>query len=247
MKPVPIGRHVHFGTAVRYLQDCEAGWPVFGEGYTLQNLDAFFAYLQENELRVTERAAWDLFTFADELRTLAAEHKLTAAEAKKLGEMMARVRATLDAEALGRFAYIVTEKRLQVPRLLDDVGGLMAPGVFEKLPPIAKYDLAEAGKCTAFERPTAAAFHLLRGTEATLRQFYCCIVKRDRVSPLLWGPMIDSLRARKTPPPKPMLDNLDNIRHSFRNPTQHPEKIYDIQEVQDLFGLCIDVISRMAT
>jgi len=40
---------------------------------------------------------------------------------------------------------------------------------------------------------------------------------------------------------------LDNIRRSFRNPTQHPDKIYDIQEVQDLFGLCIDAINRMIT
>lgn len=99
----------------------------------------------------------------------------------------------------------------------------------------------------AFERPTAAAFHLLRATEGVLRHFYCSVVKRNRIDPLLWGPIITALRDRRKPPAASLLANLDNIRVSFRNPTQHPEKIYDIHEVQDLFGLCIEVINRMVT
>ncbi|MBI5022232.1 MAG: hypothetical protein HZB59_12415 [Ignavibacteriales bacterium] len=43
-----------------------------------------------------------------------------------------------------------------------------------------------------------------------------------------------------------LLSNLDDIRITFRNPTQHPEKVYDIDEVQDLLGRCIDVVSRIA-
>lgn len=63
----------------------------------------------------------------------------------------------------------------------------------------------------------------------------------------MWGPMVTHLKKRKAKPipPATLLNNLDNIRVSFRNPTQHPEKIYDIQEVQDLFGLCVDVVNRM--
>jgi hypothetical protein len=34
------------------------------------------------------------------------------------------------------------------------------------------------------------------------------------------------------------------IHRSFRT-TQHPEKVYVIDEVQDLFELCVDVIRRM--
>ncbi len=43
-----------------------------------------------------------------------------------------------------------------------------------------------------------------------------------------------------------LFKNLENICVSFRNPTQHPEKIYDIEEVQDLWGLSVDVINRMS-
>jgi hypothetical protein len=54
------------------------------------------------------------------------------------------------------------------------------------------------------------------------------------------------LGARRRPPPSPLLENLTNIRRSLRNPTQHPEKVYVIDDVQDLFGLCVDVIRRMS-
>ena len=55
-----------------------------------------------------------------------------------------------------------------------------------------------------------------------------------------------SLRQRRDAPSDELLENLDLIRRSFRNPTAHPEKSYDIDEAQDLFGLCIDVVNRMA-
>jgi hypothetical protein len=108
----------------------------------------------------------------------------------------------------------------------------------------------EAGKCIAFERPTAAAFHLMRATEAVLRAFYFQHVQRNRIQQMLWGPVVQDLRGRRkfggNERFSVLFANLDNIRLSFRNPTQHPDKTYDIQEVQDLWGLCVDVISRMA-
>jgi len=219
---------------------------VYGTAHILVNIDSFLADLQEFELPVTQRAAYELHKLRDELAKSDSDHKITSGEASKLSKIMDDVRNTLFAEAGGNVAFIVTDKRIDVNKLLSDVSALIAPGVFYSLPDVAQYDFIEAGKCIAFELPTAAAFHLLRGTEGVLRHFYCSIVRRSRVG-LLWGPMVEHLRRRKTSPPAPLLDNLDNIRRSFRNPTQHPDKIYDIQEVQDLFGLCIDAINRMIT
>jgi hypothetical protein len=60
------------------------------------------------------------------------------------------------------------------------------------------------------------------------------------------GTIVEHLKKRKTSaPPAGLLNNLDNIRVHFRNPTAHPEKVYDIDEVQDLFGLCVEVVNRM--
>ena len=37
--------------------------------------------------------------------------------------------------------------------------------------------------------------------------------------------------------------DLDRIRANYRNPTNHPEKIYNIEEAQDLFNLCVGVVN----
>lgn len=42
-----------------------------------------------------------------------------------------------------------------------------------------------------------------------------------------------------------ILDNFDYIRVNYRNPTQHPELRYSLDEAQDLFGLCIDSANRV--
>lgn len=143
-------------------------------------------------------------------------------------------------------AYVVTPKRIDVAKLVDDVPALFSPGIFERLPEIAKNDFNEAGKCIAFMRSTAAAFHILRGTEAVLRDFYCRLIIRNRIKLLLWHDVIEDLRNHKsTCKYEGLYVHLDNIRFEDRNPTQHPEKIWDINEVQNLWNICVEAIERM--
>ena len=171
---------------------------------------------------------------------------LSEEQAVELNMICHNLRRTLEAELTTLEAFIVTPKRFDINKLLNDIGSLMSPDIFSELPEIVRYDFTEAGKCIAFGRPTAAAFHLLRGTEAVLRHFYCTLIRRKRVSPLLWGEMTKDLRKRKTTKKHTTLyNNLDNIRLSYRNPTQHPEAIYDIDAVQDLLPLCFEVVSKM--
>jgi hypothetical protein len=59
--------------------------------------------------------------------------------------------------------------------------------------------------------------------------------------------MLEELeKPRRVRSPDPgVLEHLDSIRNRFRNPTQHPEKVYDIEEAQNLFGQCLSVIEGM--
>ncbi|HEX5734977.1 MAG TPA: hypothetical protein VF131_19255 [Blastocatellia bacterium] len=248
MRTVKISEYINFGLILRHLMGVKPGWTFLGERKVENHIKWFFQYLKFLNLTVTLRASEELQKFYDELVSKADEkYNLNKEEAERLAKIVSTIRPTLEAEAQGNIAFIATDKRVDVNKLLYSIDTLMAPGIYASLPESAKYDFAECGKCIAFERPTAAAFHILRGTEAVLRMFYCALVKKNRMSTLLWGPIVVSLKKRRVPPPIELLDNLDNIRRSFRNPTQHPEKIYDIQEVQDLFWLCIDVINRMIT
>lgn len=248
MIPRSIYSYYKFGTSVRYLQDSKMGYRIGDEKspFVLGNLVRFFSSLGELNLEVTKRAVSRLEDILEEFRKAEKGARLTVEQASRLKKLMNETRITLEAELQGFRAYFTTPKRLDIKRLIDDVASLFSPGTFDKLPSIARYDFAEAGKCIVFDRPTAAAFHMLRATEAVLRAFYCILVHQRRCD-LMWGPMVNDLRKRrKGAPHKVLLDNLDNIRRSFRNPTQHPEAIYNIEEVQDLWGLCVDPVSRMA-
>lgn len=249
MKTRSIYEYFFFGTAVRYLQDIKQGYSVRdveAGNMVLTNLRSFLETLGDLDLQVTMRAAAPLGVIVKELENLPDGARLSPAQAKKINDLMEEIRHTLGAELKGFEAYVVTPKRVDVVRLLKDVPFLLAPGAFSKIPDVARYDLTEGGKCIAFERPTAAAFHLLRATESVLRLYYCGHVRRNRVD-LMWGPMVQHLRKRlKDKIPETLLNNLDDIRIHFRNPTQHPDKIYDIHEVQDLWGRCVDAINRMA-
>lgn len=246
---IPVIEYLYFGTCLRYLQDAPTGHRIKGTPSILDNIDRFLQTLGDIGLEVTLRisACRDLMDFREELdKTTPTGAELSVNQGDKLSRLMTDIRQTLEAELLVREAFVVTPKILDVSKLLNNVDALFAPDIFSELPEISQYDFAEAGKCIAFERPTAAAFHLLRGTEAVLRHFYCTFVRRKRVSHLMWGDMVKDLRERrKTKRYVTLYNNLDSIRLSYRNPTQHPDKVYDVQEVQDLWPLCVEVINRM--
>ena len=246
MQSVPVYGFWWFGSNVRFLQDAREGQNIHGRGYMLANIESLFKRLNDLELRVTSRAAGPLRKIEAELKEAPTDAKLTSAQANKLSKAVSDLRQTMEAELKGISAYTVSPKRLDIEKLISDVSSLLAPGAFASLTETAQYDLSEAAKCIAFERPTASAFHLMRATEEMLRRYYCHFVRRDRMSPMLWHSMVVALQKHRRAKTNDVLHrNLDNIRLSFRNPTQHPDKVYDIQEVQDLFGLCIDVINRM--
>lgn len=251
MKSQPLQRYFFFGTCVRYLQDANVNSNLDDDqdGWGIKtNLQQLFQYIEDLNLPVSRRhlAIWQLRQDLHRLEQLPAGSKLSLVDSIAIQAHISPLRGTLDAELEGVSAYTLTPKRYDVGLLTENVSELFAPGAYDSLPGIAQYDLREAGQCLAFERFTASAFHLMRGTEAILRAFYGALVKRGR-SQTMWGPIIADLRKRKAAKAySVLLDNLDNIRRSFRNPTQHPEATYDINSVQDLWGLCIDAINRMS-
>ena len=241
-----LERLIFFGTALRYLQDATSryllkkGSPGWG---TVENLRSFLEHLDELGLTVTKRAAYKLEKFKSELEG-DTDELLSMEKAAELQKIMHELRPTLVAESSGMIAYIISERRFRIDHLMSNTESLFAKSVFNKLPSIARGDFSESSKCLAFERPTAAAFHMLRATEAVLRHYYCEKIKRKR-SPLMWGAMIVSMRTMPKRFPKVIINQLDHIRDGFRNPTSHPEMVYDIEGAEDLLSICIDASNRM--
>ena len=207
---------------------------------------------QVREFLESERLAISMRVFdtsiALELRKKSEdEPRFSKAEAEFIREKTNILFHAVMAEVLDRPIYAPTEKRYEHRKLLDEVSLLFAPNVFAELPDIARYDFKEACSCILFERNTAAAFHLLRGTEDLIRNFF---VRLSGTSVLpangTWGDIENALKSVVPQPPQALLEQLRHIRKNFRNPTQHPEKRYDSDEVQDLLNLCIDLANRIA-
>jgi len=236
------------GRLLRALEDPFPTVPVFGDEGVLPFIEILISFIRRMQLKTTGRMLGDLEEFVGELKSLDQASNLGLERARRLSQITHDLSPTLIAELGGRSAFVTTPKRFDVDRLLGKVGHLFGAGVFKVLPQLARYDLYEGGKCLAFERATASAFHVLRAMEGTLREFYLCLVKGAGIPDRrMWGDMIADLKDRKTiaDTHEVLLDELDLIRRSYRNPTQHPQARYNMDRAQDLWSQCIPVINRM--
>ena len=131
--------------------------------------------------------------------------------------------------------------------LIDHAHHQVPSSVRDTLPQQTKADLDQAGKCLAFDLPTAAAFHLLRGTEAVLREYYDRVVpgtKKAAAKMRNWGVYIKLLKEHGAEVKITSL--LDHLRDAYRNPVLHPEENYTDERAQVLFGVCVSAIVMMS-
>ena len=167
---------------------------------------------------------------------------------KQLSKIMESIENIVFSEAQTKRIYLIPQRRYNGDFLLNNPRDLLKPDSFDKLSEMAQYDFSSACKCLIFGQYTACAFHILRSTEDTLKNYYFKYIRSKRLKKPMWGPMVVGLKAKKSNKPNSItLDSLDLIRSSYRNPTQHPEVKYDVDSAQDLFGVCIDVLNKMTS
>lgn len=159
---------------------------------------------------------------------------------------------TLDAELNTISAYYLqNDKRISQEILENDIRKLFANDVFYSLPDIASFDFDEAGKCILFNRYTACAFHTLRGTEDTLKFYYQKLLNEVALENQTWYNFHNEIEksitnGKITPKPsEELMINLNSLRKFYRNKTQHPQMIYNSDDVQDLLFLCIKTVNEM--
>jgi hypothetical protein len=235
--------YIHTGLIIRLLRH--------STGFTVDDIvcesDRLSQNIKNAGFSVSSEGLFRLKQFTEDLKKEQNQQRLiSAAEIKTLSNLMNVIEPMVFAEAQTKKIYVLTEGRFNMESLVNKPWLMFANDIFYRLPQLSSYDIAEGFKCIVFSRATAAAFHLLRATEGTLREYYLQQVKRDRVKQLLWANMVQDL-SRKKKKNQSLLNRLDYIRNTYRNPTAHPDARYDIEQVQDLVGLCIDVINGMGS
>ena len=243
MKKTEIYSYYAFGYNYALLKrDGLSGYPI---KQSITILDSFFNNLKILELQVSQKIAEELLNI---LNALGQSDDLIVNEdtAKKIKTEVERIDPALDAELQLKAAYVLTKKRYPLESLLNTPGELLGTGVYGRLSDVAKQDYLLACTQVALNQPTAAAFHLMRMLEEQVKVLYFSFKKTNRLQTPMWGPMIRELRSKRAPQPsEKLLNHLDGMRVHFRNPTQHPEIFYTIDEAQDLLNQTLTAVNMI--
>jgi hypothetical protein len=129
----------------------------------------------------------------------------------------------------------------------------------------AAFEIDEAAKCLALERPTACVFHLMRTMEIAIRAIARCLNIPDPTKPAErnWGAILKAIkgeldsRAAGNPPwndpgDRELIESayasLDAVRVAWRNTTMHVENKYTGDEAEHIFiavrGFMMKLASR---
>ncbi|WP_128098279.1 hypothetical protein [Paracidovorax avenae] len=203
-------------------------------------------FLAENDYKISKKVfSITMKPVWDDLEKNPPDAKIGHALDRRLATEMSKLFPTIRAESDSQRLFAIVEKRYSTDKLLNDVGSLFAKDVFVDLDEIVQFDLRQACKCIVLECPTAAAFHLMRACESIVSALYRKL-SGDAAVPGngTWGEYEIKLKSLPNKPSDEYMEQSRHIRKNFRNPTQHPDKMYDIDEAQDLLNLAIDLINR---
>ncbi|PII18989.1 hypothetical protein CR919_14975 [Stenotrophomonas sp. LMG 10879] len=238
-----VYQYYAFGYNFYYLQNTD-----YRDGDRLALIETLKEFLEkaaELELSVTLKAAEDLKPLLEELRKV--EGEISADLEKRIKKEINGLDRTLDAELKLREAFLLTKKNFAINDLLESPQRLLSTGTWESLSATSRRDFKLAARQIALSQSTAAAFHLMRALEAQVKSLYFFFKKTKRLDKPMWGPMIKELRDKRKPKPSDkLLDLLDGMRRNFRNPTQHPEIFYTLEEAQDLFSQTIGALNSIS-
>jgi len=156
-----------------------------------------------------------------------------------------RLQTLLQGELAVQSVYHIWPKRaFDINLLIEKATSLFSKEVQQWMTEDERYNIAQAGKCIAFETPTAAGFHLIRAAESVIRRYYAVVVG---VAPVLkmrnWGAYIKNLKKCNGEPR--VIHALEQIKDLHRNPVIHPEIALSLEESISLIGITESVVSSI--
>jgi len=150
---------------------------------------------------------------------------------------------TFEAEC-GRVFIVGLEKQraLQPKTLIEEIEDAFSPDCWNRLSRVTKREIEECGKCLAFERYTAAGFHMLRGLETEVRDYIHLLPIALPTNRNL-GSYISILKDNGADPK--LIAVLDNVRRLDRNPLIHPEHWLGKDEAIGIFNTAQTALERI--
>lgn len=255
MKITNPAQYIILGGRIRYLARTVKGQPILGENLIYENFkwvkqdlkDLGFKVSSNLFLRILDKLEQQFKDLEMVSKDGEVDNHISAEQSSDLANKILELENTILSEAKSLIIASPVPRRFSLNHLLNNPGEILGSKVYNSLTEMARYDLDHACRSIAFECPTAAAFHILRCVEECVRILFRAYFPRgDANRP--WGSLIRELisKPRNPKPEEILLEHLNHLRKRFRNPTDHPEKLYEIEEAEDLVHLSVDVINRVS-
>lgn len=260
MKRVNQYLFYQMGMNIHPLGSIRAGAPIQELAWTLYTAREWLQYLLKNQdiqLVVCKTAIQNLISKIDllipqdykDFVSIDPAKELDAIDHWGLTHRLEEFETVLANELPTMDTYVVWKKGIySTADLIERAEDAIEPTARKRLilsVPNAITDLNQAGRCLAFEVPTASGFHTMRATEAILREYWRLVRKPDAgTKPPEMQQCINELRAEGEEPK--LMDILDHIRVLHRNTLMHPEAFLTMKEALRLFDIAKSAISAMA-
>jgi hypothetical protein len=133
--------------------------------------------------------------------------------------------------------FTVTNKgNLAIQSLVTGASKQYPRATLEMLDDFIVGEIDHAGKCLAFELPTACGFHILRAVEISAKAYvHAATGKLPGIKNRNWGEYIFQLEQAKV---HSDVTDLLKILKTKRNPLMHPQDSLDIDEAIGLICIC---------
>jgi hypothetical protein len=159
----------------------------------------------------------------------------------------------LSAELQTLTTYHATQKGIySTTDLIERAEKALSPSIVGKLDPEMIQEIREAGKCLAFDVPTAAGFHTMRAVEAVLHAYYVKVCDQPADAPKLesWGAYIAALHKKRDVAKDPDIQEvevlLQQLKDRHRNLIMHPEIVLSDDDAFEVFEIAQAAILAMA-
>jgi hypothetical protein len=166
---------------------------------------------------------------------------LTPQEAGNLNTLLQHFSSVLFAE-LGALDLFILSRKLayDMPTLIKEAEKALPDSITQHLGPAVISDIREAGKCLAFDVPTAVGFHLFRAVEAAILLYFPVLNITTKPSDRNLGAYIKLLKDGGVDPK--VIGMLNHLKDHYRNPLIHPELFLTFDDAASLFSFAMSAI-----
>lgn len=199
---------------------------IYGRRF-VADLTALIVRMEDNEWP-NQQDVFGPFDLANVMRSFSAFETVMIAELQSLPIFLVPPRGAFDNNSL------------------IEAGHRLFPASLLEKAPETELDVVQAGKCIAFDLPTAGGFHLHRANEAVLRRYFDCVMgagMRPTLSTM--GTLLGEMKKQKAGDAN-IIAALDAIKTFHRNPLMHPEHtLRDIDEAISLYSAIRSAVGYM--